>query len=254
MKTLREIRDALATWQATAVLLLLYAVALAAATLLESGLGAEAARSVVYHAWWMYVLYGLMIANFILIGRRMRLLKRRMWGVLMLHGGLMVIILGALITHIWGYEGTLHLREGETSDRIRVSHTDRRTIPFRVTLRSFHLLRYPGSHTPSSYESEVTIHDRRGSREVRIFMNHIARVDGFRLYQSSYDPDEQGTILSVNYDPVGTPVTYVGYFLLIAGLVTAVGRKDSRLRKLFSQLDARPPVSQPEERVHESRL
>ena len=68
-------------------------------------------------------------------------------------------------------------------------------------------------------------------------MNHIARVDGFRLYQASYDPDEQGTVLSVNYDPIGTPVTYAGYGLLMAGLAVGLGQKGSRLRRLFTQLN-----------------
>ncbi len=245
MKTLREIRDALSSWSATAILLALYATSLAAATLIEAKLGSDAARSVIYHAWWMYVLYAAMIVNFWLLGRRMHLLKRFRWGSLLLHGGFILILLGAALTHFWGYEGTLHLREGETSNQLKVSHTDRRTLPFQVTLRDFQLKRYPGSSTPSSYESEVTIQDREGQRDVRIFMNHIARVNGFRLYQASYDPDEQGTILSVNYDPIGTPVTYVGYFLLMTGLIIALGQKGSRLRRLFTQLETQPSVQQP---------
>ena len=67
-------------------------------------------------------------------------------------------------------------------------------------------------------------------------MNNIARVGGYRLYQSSYDPDEQGTILSVNHDPVGTAVSYAGYFLLIAGLIVALCQKGSRFRTLYAKL------------------
>lgn len=237
METLREIRDALSSWSATVILLALYATSLAAATLIDTQFGAEAARSVIYHAWWMYVLYVAMIVNFWLLGRRMHLVKRLRWGSVLLHGGFILIIWGAALTHFWGYEGTLHLREGETSDQLKVSHTDRRTLPFQVTLQDFEIKRYPGSWTPSSYESKVTIQDRRGQRDVCIFMNHIARVNGFRLYQASYDPDEQGTILSVNYDPIGTPVTYIGYFLLMAGLIIALAQKGSRLRRLLVQLE-----------------
>ena len=240
MKTLHEIRDALSSWSATALLLALYATTLAAATFIEAALGTEAARSAIYHAWWMYLLYGAMGLNFWWLAQRLQLGKRHRWGTLLLHGGFLLILLGAAITHLWGYEGTLHLREGETSNQLKISHTDRRTLPFQVTLRDFQLKRYPGSLTPSSYESEVTIQTPQGQRNVRIFMNHIARINGFRLYQASYDPDERGTILSVNYDPIGTPVTYTGYFMVIAGLVIALGQKGSRFRQLFALLDAQP--------------
>ena len=56
MSLLQEIKEMLSTWRATAVLLLLLAAAMAAATFLEAGLGTEAARGVVYHAWWFFVL------------------------------------------------------------------------------------------------------------------------------------------------------------------------------------------------------
>ncbi len=236
MKALRDLIDSLSRWQTTAALLGFYALALGAATWIEAALSTEAARAAIYHAWWMYVLYGALIANFVLISRKMQLLKRRRWGVLLLHYGFVAILLGAALTHAFGYEGTLHLREGDSSDRLTVTHTDRRELPFRVTLRDFRLLRYPGSHTPSSYESDVTIHAGARSREATIAMNRIARVEGFRLYQSSYDTDEQGSVLSVSYDPLGTPVTYAGYALLLFGLVVSLGQRGSRFRTLLHRL------------------
>ncbi len=42
-------------------------------------------------------------------------------------------------------------------------------------------------------------------------MNNILSSGGYRFYQSSYDPDELGTVLSVNHDRWGTSVTYLGY-------------------------------------------
>ena len=104
-------------------------------------------------------------------------------------------------------------------------------------MRDFRLVRYPGSNTPSSYESDVTIHEGNSSRNVRIYMNNIARSGGFRLYQSSYDPDERGTVLSVNHDPAGNAVTYAGYLLLCAGLVGSLTQKGSRFRTLLEKLD-----------------
>jgi len=95
-------------------------------------------------------------------------------------------------------------------------------VPFEVKLDNFILDKYPGSMSPSSYESEVTVIDNRnGGKKFsqRIFMNNVLDYDGYRLFQSSYDQDELGTVLSVNHDFWGTTVTYVGYFLLMLGMV-----------------------------------
>jgi hypothetical protein len=64
-------------------------------------------------------------------------------------------------------------------------------------------------------------------------MNNILKYGGYRFFQSSYDQDERGTILSVNHDFWGTNITYVGYFLLMLGMVLTLFNKDSRFRKVI---------------------
>ena len=113
-----------------------------------------------------------------------------------------------------------------------------RTLPFSLSLEDFILERYPGSDSPSSFESKVTMDDQqRGlTASRRIYMNHILNYRGYRFYQSSYDTDEKGTVLSVNRDGLGTSVTYVGYALLFLGLLMSLFNPGSRFRKLGSQL------------------
>jgi cytochrome c-type biogenesis protein CcsB len=105
-------------------------------------------------------------------------------------------------------------------------------LDFSLHLREFELERYAGSMSPSSYASEVTLIDGNFSQEHRIYMNNVLDYKGFRFFQSSYDPDERGTVLSVNYDPIGTPLTYLGYALLILGLTFSLFGTKSRFRKL----------------------
>ena len=78
-------------------------------------------------------------------------------------------------------------------------------LPFSLKLNDFILERYPGSDSPSGYRSEVTLIDKDENSEkpYSIFMNNILKYKGYRLYQSSFDKDEKGTILSVNRDRVG---------------------------------------------------
>ena len=91
--------------------------------------------------------------------------------------------------------------------------------PFRIALRDFQLERYPGSQSPSSFAAEVTVKDGALVKDHRIFMNNVLDYRGYRFFQSSYDQDEKGTILSVNHDMLGTIVSYLGYLLLALGMV-----------------------------------
>ncbi len=111
------------------------------------------------------------------------------------------------------------------------------SIPFEIKLYKFVLERYPGSESPSSFTSHVTVIDREQEAEkpFSIFMNNILNYRGYRFYQSSYDTDEQGTYLSVNSDALGTSVTYFGYFLMILGMLLALILRGSRFRMLVSK-------------------
>ncbi len=114
-------------------------------------------------------------------------------------------------------------------------------LPFSIKLNDFQLERYPGSHSPSSYASEITVIDERKSLEMpfRIYMNHVLNHGGYRFFQSSYDKDELGTILSVNHDAAGTAVTYLGYLLMTLGMIFTLFSGNSRfntLGKLSAQM------------------
>ena len=105
-------------------------------------------------------------------------------------------------------------------------------LPFSIKLNDFQLDRYPGSMSPSSYASEVTVIKENGkSYDYRIFMNRTLNEGNFLFFQSSYFPDETGTVLSVNNDPGKWP-TYLGYFLLTLGLLLNFFDKKSRFWKL----------------------
>jgi cytochrome c-type biogenesis protein CcsB len=112
-------------------------------------------------------------------------------------------------------------------------------IPFAIKLRDFQLERYPGSNSASSYASEVTLLDneRNINEDYRIYMNNVLDHRGFRFFQSSYDPDELGTVLSVNHDRWGTGITYLGYFLLALGMFMSVFHRNNRIRKLSRRIN-----------------
>ena len=109
-------------------------------------------------------------------------------------------------------------------------------LPFSIYLKDFKLDRYPGSNSPSGYSSEVVVEDGDFKMDYEIYMNHVLDYGGFRFFQSSYDLDEKGTILSVNKDPGKIP-TYIGYFLLMLGMFLNFFNKNSRFLELARLID-----------------
>ncbi|WOD43203.1 cytochrome c biogenesis protein [Hwangdonia lutea] len=107
---------------------------------------------------------------------------------------------------------------------------------FYLRCDDFLLDRYPGSNNPSSYESEITVIDGDYKKQHHIYMNNVMDYKGYRFFQASYFPDETGTILSVNADWWGTNITYIGYFLLFAGMFLTLFWKNTYFWKLNKSL------------------
>jgi len=138
-----------------------------------------------------------------------------------------------------GYEGT---KKSVDINDVKVTLTygsKNIQLPFSIKLNEFQLARYPGSNSPSSYASEVTLIDpeKRIEMPFRIYMNHVLNHRGYRFFQSSYDPDEKGTILSVNHDGWGTGVSYLGYILMSLGMFLAIFSKHTRFAELGKMIN-----------------
>ncbi|MEX0314175.1 MAG: cytochrome c biogenesis protein ResB, partial [Allomuricauda sp.] len=109
-------------------------------------------------------------------------------------------------------------------------------LPFAIQLNDFIAEKYPGTQTGyASFMSKITVDDER-SFDYDIYMNHVLDHKGYRFFQSGFDPDEKGTILSVNHDFWGTWITYIGYFLLYIGLMGIMFFGKTRFRDLQQAL------------------
>ncbi len=229
----------LSSYVTTIVLLLIYALLLGMATFIEKYQGTEAAKAIVYYSPVLFLVQVLFVFNFIAITIKHRWVERRKWGVLVLHTAFVVILAGALTSHLFGEEGILHLREGEKSNQlvVRTSKGDHtHTMPFTVELVKFTIQRYPGSNSPSSYQSDLLFHVDRRTEEHKVFMNNVVDMKGYRFFQASYDRDEKGTILSVNRDVAGRYITYTGYLLLGSGFLLCFFSRNGRFRTLNRRL------------------
>lgn len=118
-------------------------------------------------------------------------------------------------------------------------------LPFAMKCRDFKLDKYPGSESPSSFSSDLTIEDPKNgvNKKVRVFMNNVVDYGGYRFFQSAYDLDdpktpenEEGTRLSVNHDWWGTNITYIGYLLMAIGMVLSLFSNSGRFKELNEKL------------------
>ncbi len=110
-------------------------------------------------------------------------------------------------------------------------------LPFSLKLNDFIAEKYPGTEKMyKSFKSKVDIVENNTSKPYDIYMNHILDHKGYRFFQASFDPDEKGTVLSVNHDRWGTLITYTGYMLLYLGLMLILFTKGSRFKDLEKKL------------------
>ncbi|MAR26690.1 MAG: cytochrome C biogenesis protein, partial [Flavobacteriaceae bacterium] len=112
-----------------------------------------------------------------------------------------------------------------------------KSLPFRIRLNDFIAEKYPGTEKSySSFKSKVSVIDD-SNFDYEIYMNHILNYKGYRFFQASFDPDERGTVLSVNHDFYGTLITYIGYILLYIGLMGVMFFGKTRFVDLAKKLE-----------------
>jgi cytochrome c-type biogenesis protein CcsB len=106
-------------------------------------------------------------------------------------------------------------------------------LGFAIQLVDFQAPRYPGTNRPSRFQSLVRMIDKsKGINEEHlIYMNNPLAYNGFLVYQSSYEegvndgPDT--SIFSIALAP-GTPMVYLGSFVLCCGMAFMFFRKMKR--------------------------
>lgn len=207
---------------------------MAIATIIEKYQGTQFVSENIYGAWWFSALWAVLTAFAIVY-----FLKRkvRRWSTIALHLSFVLILAGALLTHLTASQGTLHLRQGEV--------TKDKALPFSIRLDKFNINYHEGTMAASNYVSQFTVIDNDSEVKGETSMNSIFSHRGIRLYQSGYDPDERGAYLSYNSDPWGIPVTYTAYGLLFLSLVWILLDPKGRFRQILSEASRNNGMTKP---------
>ena len=204
------------------------------ATFVEQAHGPLFVAESIYHTWWFFALWALLALLSVIIIAAKKLWRR--FSVFLLHFSFLVILAGAATTFLTANEGVIHLRKGIPDNEYIVNGTGEiMPLPFqKIELENFHIDYYPGTQAPQDFVSLINYYpDGEQKETATISMNNIFQYKGFRFYQSSFDPDQQGTVLSVSYDPWGTPLTYLGYCLLAVSMILVLFSKNEEFRRLL---------------------
>ena len=204
-------------------------VCIGLATVIEKYRGTGFVGEQIYGAWWFSALWVVLTVVACAYIVKQRLYKRV--AVFMLHLSFVVILAGALVTHLLARRGTIGLRTDlPVSSYIDKDHRVHH-LPFVLTLKEFRVINYPGTDAPLDYQSVI----EKGGEEVLVSMNHIGNIDGYRLFQRSYDADGEGVTLGVSYDPYGIAITYCGYLLLLVGIIATLLSRKTQMRSIYRQ-------------------
>ena len=216
------------------ILYILVLVCMAAATIVEKSQGTDYAHAHYYGAWWFILIWAVLAAlgAFYIIKRKVKCAS-----TLALHLSFIIILLGALLTHISAKRGMIHLRIGQPTDTYMAQDEEQgmkeEKLPFSLCLQKFEAKMHDGTNAVADYSSKFTVIDGDDKSEGEVSMNNIYSHRSYRLYQSSYDEDGKGSVLAINADPYGIPVTYTGYALLFISLVWMLIDPKGGYRKLL---------------------
>lgn len=170
-----------------------------------------------YGDWWFTALWAL-LTGVAVVYFLQRWVRKPM--AVALHLSFVVILLGALLTHLTSRQGAIHLRVGEETFQYVTQDGMLHTLPFKLRLDSFAIDYHEGTTAAADYKSYLTFIDKdKNAQQTVVSMNNIASFEHVRFYQSNYDPDGRGSVLAMNKDPWGIPITYAGYALLFVSLV-----------------------------------
>ena len=216
------------------ILYILVLVCMAAATIVEKSQGTDYAHAHYYGAWWFILIWAVLAAlgAFYIIKRKVKCAS-----TLALHLSFIIILAGALLTHISAKRGMIHLRIGQPTDTYMAQYEEQgmkeEKLPFSLCLKKFEAKMHDGTNAVADYSSKFTVIDGDDKSEGEVSMNNIYSHQSYRLYQSSYDEDGKGSVLAINADPYGIPVTYTGYALLFISLVWMLFDPKGGYRKLL---------------------
>ena len=161
--------------RACVILLLLFALFSAAATLFESSNSSDFAWHYFYNAWYFELLQ--LWLGVALCFNLKRLFHAKSWPAFIFHLAFIFILIGSICTRYFGFEGSLHLRQGESSDEISSFSIH---IELKAQDKSADIFQYISANSSNNYELKLDLKKGQARLKSKEFLPNA----GF-IYESS---------------------------------------------------------------------
>lgn len=199
------------------------AIILSLLIILASAVGTFIPQGLVYRAPWFIMLLLLLGLNIFFCTLKQIRFQAKTSPTVITHLGLLLILIGALITGIFGERGFMLIFKNHNQDTFIDADNKFKTLDFKIYLDNFFIDFYDDANnlgrSIKSFKSKVTIFER--DREIlkkTIEVNHPLTYKGYSFYQASYDQNDfKWTGLDVVKDP-GVPFVWLGIILLNLGV------------------------------------
>jgi len=118
------------------------------------------------------------------------------WGPYIIHTGILIILIGGLISSIFGFSGMMFIPEGEVSNTIFLEgrrHHEVYNLPFSLKCEKF-VIEYYDNGMPKEYRSHITVIDNQQKLKTTIKVNGPLDYKGFRFYQANFGVASNPTV------------------------------------------------------------
>ena len=147
--------------------------------------GTDYAHAHYYGAWWFILIWAVLAAlgAFYIIKRKVKCAS-----TLALHLSFIIILAGALLTHISAKRGMIHLRIGQPTDTYMAQDEEQgmqeEKLPFSLCLQKFEAKMHDGTNAVADYSSKFTVIDGDDKSEGEVSMNNIYSHPIFTVFIS----------------------------------------------------------------------
>jgi len=109
------------------------------------------------------------------------------FGVYIIHVSILIIIAGAIVGSLMGFEGIMNIPEGESTNTARIVRPNTvKKFDFTVRCDSFSI-EYYSNGMPKEYRSNLSfIKDNKVAYQGPLLVNHPITFQDIRFYQASY--------------------------------------------------------------------
>ena len=201
---------------------------LIAATLIDNVYGLSFAVGQIYHSPWFIALWALLAVT----ATAYILRTQRRVSLILLHASLLVVLLGAFVSFLTSKRGDIAIAEnGAPASMFEMSDGTLQKLPFRMQLADVDTV-YSDNGAVTGYSASIIA----DSILHTISLNVPAKIKGYQFCIKSVDNGNLS--LLVSHDPIGRPISYLGYAMVFISFLLLFFDRKSGFKALLYKVKA----------------